>query len=218
MTVSLHADSGIAEMAPPLVLASASPRRAELLRMLGLTFDRVPADIPEVPADGEAPSTYVERLAREKARVVAAGRPEAIVIAGDTIVVLDGTILEKPLDDDDAVRMLLRLSGRTHTVFSGIAVSPPAAPVESLVERTDVTFRRFEIETARAYVATGEPMDKAGAYGIQGLGAALVSSVSGDFFTVVGLPVARLVELLARTGWEYRFGRIIPSEPGTHPH
>ncbi|MEX0979864.1 MAG: nucleoside triphosphate pyrophosphatase [Gemmatimonadota bacterium] len=187
-------------------MASASPRRADLLKMLGFTFDRLPADIPENPDEGESPAGYVERLAREKATSVAALRPEALVLAGDTVVVLDGEILEKPSDEEDAVRMLMRLSGRSHVVLSGIAVAAPGGVLESTLERTEVTFRPFDDGTARAYAATGEPMDKAGAYGIQGFGASLVDSISGDYFTVVGLPVARLVELLERTGWRYRFG------------
>jgi septum formation protein len=191
---------------PPLVLASASPRRADLLRMLGLSFTRLPADIPEAPFEGEDPAGYAGRLSSEKARAVAALRPDALVVAGDTIVVLDGEILEKPADEDDAVGMLLRLQGRSHVVFSGVAVAAPGGQVESAVERTEVTFRAFDEATARAYVDTGEPMDKAGAYGIQGYGATIVRSVNGDFFTVVGLPLARLAELLERVGWRYRFG------------
>lgn len=176
--------------------------------MLGLPFTRHPADVPERPGKGEMPSSYVKRLSRDKARAVAAERADALVLAGDTVVVLDGHILEKPGDEDEAVGMLLRLAGRTHTVLSGLALAVPGRRIECVVERTEVEFRDFDEGTAIAYVATGEPMDKAGAYGIQGMGACLVRSVKGDFFTVVGLPVVRFVELLESAGYSYRFGRL----------
>jgi septum formation protein len=191
---------------PPLVLASMSPRRRELLEQVGLRFDVSPADVDEAALPGEDAIRHVERLALEKARVVAARRPDAVVLAGDTVVVVDGEILVKPRDAADAVDMLLRLQGRTHRVETGIAMVAPGGVELLEVVGADVRFRAFDREFATAYVATGEPMDKAGAYGIQGYGAVLVEGVDGDFFAVVGLPVARVVGMLETLGWGYGFG------------
>ena len=192
--------------APPLVLASASPRRTAILRMLGLTHDVVVTDVDEVLLAGETPDGHVERLSREKALAGSRSRPDALVLAGDTVVVLDGVVLGKPAGPEDAVATLLRLSGRRHVVHSGLALLEPGGVVHSAVGRTEVLFRAFDEAHARAYVATGEPLDKAGAYGIQGMGAALVSEIDGDYYTVVGLPVAELLSLLQRAGWGYTFG------------
>jgi septum formation protein len=189
---------------PTIVLASSSPRRAQLLAMLDLRFDVEPADIDERYAPGEEPAAHAERLAREKATAVASRRSDALVIGSDTVVVLDGDVLGKPGDDDDALRMLLRLQGREHTVATGIAIAY-AGQIRSDVERVRVRFRAFDTERARAYVATGEPMDKAGAYGIQGYGAALVERIEGDYFAVMGLPVARMIRLLEGLGFDYDF-------------
>ncbi|HUH11957.1 MAG TPA: Maf family protein [Longimicrobiales bacterium] len=191
--------------APPLVLASGSPRRAHLLDMLGLIFEIRPADLDEAIRAGEAAAAHAERLAREKALAVAALRPGALVVGSDTIVVLEGEILGKPRDGAHAADMLVRLAGREHRVMTGVAVAAPDGRVESGVEEVVVRFRPFDRATARAYVSTGEPMDKAGAYGIQGYGATLVESIQGDFFAVMGLPVARLMTLLGRLGWRYDF-------------
>lgn len=190
--------------APPIILASQSPRRAELLRMLGLTFDTVPADIDETYRTGEEAGAHAERLAREKALAIAGRYPDAIVIGSDTVVTLDNDVLGKPVDDDDAVRMLMRLQGREHEVATGIAVSADAL-LRSGVERVRVRFRPFAAEAAAAYVGTGEPMDKAGAYGIQGYGATLVERIDGDFFAVMGLPICRMIALLKGVGVEYDF-------------
>jgi septum formation protein len=179
--------------------------------MLGLSFRVVPADVPEDLLDGESPQTHVERLSREKAARVREDYPDALVVAGDTIVVLEGEVLGKPEDQDAALRMLMMLQSRTHTVMSGIAVASPGEEIHSAVECTDVTFRDFDEERARAYVATGEPLDKAGAYGIQGLGASLVRGVTGDYFTVVGLPVPALLRVLESAGWGYAFGALYPT-------
>ncbi len=173
--------------------------------MLGLSFSVRPSTVPEVPEPGEAPDAYVERLARAKAVEVAGRYPEHLVIAGDTVVVSGGRIIEKPVDEEDAVRMLLDLAGRTHVVSSGLALATPRGGVHAGVERTRVTFRSFGPEEAWAYVATGEPMDKAGAYGIQGLGAALVRGVEGDFFGVMGLPISLLVRLMADAEHPFHF-------------
>jgi nucleoside triphosphate pyrophosphatase len=190
---------------PVLVLASASPRRAQLLEMLGLSFRVHPANIDESLRDGEPPGGHAERLSVEKARAIAALEPAALVIGSDTVVVVDDAILGKPGDPADAVAMLLRLQGREHTVVTGVAVARDGR-CWSGVERVIVRFRAFDEETARRYVETGEPMDKAGAYGIQGYGATLVERIEGDFFAVMGLPVARLVSLLEAAGYRYAFG------------
>jgi len=174
--------------------------------MLGLTFTVEPTHIPEEVLGAETPEEHVERLSREKALAAALLRPEAAVLGGDTVVVLDWEILGKPTDSGDAEAMLLRLQGRSHVVASGIALVLPSGQVRSGVATTEVTFRPFGPETARAYVETGEPLDKSGAYGIQGLGAALVSEIRGDYYTVVGLPIPLLMRLMEECGWEYAFG------------
>lgn len=210
MSVPVHDTSTgrTAASAPPIILASASPRRRHLLDMLGLEFRVVPSSVDELLRDGEDPGSHVERLAREKALAVAASHPDALVIGGDTVVVVDHTPLGKPADAADAVAMLLRLQGAMHRVETGVAVVAPGGRVESSVVPVHVWFRRFDRHTAQQYVATGEPMDKAGAYGIQGLGATLVDRIDGDYFAVVGLPLARLISLLRAVGWHYAFGRM----------
>jgi septum formation protein len=187
----------------PLVLASASPRRRELLALLGLTFEVISTDIDETWRNGEAPAAHAERLAREKAAAVA--RPQAAVLAADTIVVIDGAILGKPRDAADAAAMLRALSGRAHTVHTAMAVAYRGREASG-VESTQVWFRPLDERTIAEYVATGEPLDKAGGYGIQGYGAVLVERIAGDYFTVMGLGLGRLVELLREVGLEYRFG------------
>ncbi|MCI0432186.1 MAG: Maf family protein [Gemmatimonadetes bacterium] len=191
-------------LSPPLILASGSPRRARLFTMLGLAFEIDPAGIDERYFPDEAPHAHAERLAREKALHVSARRGNAIVVGSDTVVVVDGAVLGKPRDADEAVAMLLQLQGREHTVATGIAVAENGQ-VRSAVEQVRVFFRGFDARIARAYVETGEPMDKAGAYGIQGYGAALVERIEGDFYAVMGLPVARLLALLEAAGWRYDF-------------
>ncbi|MEZ4417890.1 MAG: Maf family protein [Gemmatimonadota bacterium] len=187
-----------------LILASASPRRADLLRMLGLHFETWASDVPEERGSGEAPEEYVVRLAREKA--AAAPDPRALVVAGDTVVVHRGDVLEKPRDEADALAMLLRLSGEPHTVFSGLALRHPEGGLFSTCTEVRVHFRSFDADTARRYVETGEPLDKAGAYGVQSKGAVLVDRVEGDFFAVMGLSVVALTDLLGRAGVTYPFG------------
>lgn len=171
--------------------------------MLGIEAEVVPARIDEARGQGERPGPYVERLAREKARSVAEGRPGCLVLGGDTTVVDRGDVLEKPRDEADALAMLTRLAGRTHEVLTGMALVGPGGNLESLTRAARVTFRSVPPADLRRYVATGEPMDKAGAYGIQGLGAALVDAVEGDYYAVVGLSVAGLVQLLDRVGFRY---------------
>ncbi len=194
--------------AVPVVLASASPRRKQLLQLLGLEPEVVPTDIDETWRNGEAPGAHAERLAREKA--AAAARDGAAVVGADTIVVLDGTILGKPADAAEARATLRRLAGREHEVFTAVAVAY-AGTTASGTERTVVRFRPLDDATIAAYVATGEPMDKAGAYGIQGYGAVLVERIAGDYFTVMGLGLRLLVDLLERAGLRYGFGSVTPA-------
>jgi septum formation protein len=196
--------------APRLILASASPRRAELLRMLGLDFEIRPAGIDETYMPHEEPGAHAERLAREKAAAIAAAEPDAIVIGSDTVVVVDDDVLGKPRDADEAVGMVLRLQGREHTVASGVALVANGV-IASDVERVLVWFRSFDRDMAKAYVATGEPMDKAGAYGIQGYGAVLVERIEGDYFAVMGLPVSRLIRILESLGLHYAFPGLVRS-------
>ena len=198
--------------APPIILASGSPRRAEILSKLGLSFTVIPSRHPETLLAGETPEEHAERLSREKALAVAADHSRALVVAGDTVVVLAGETLGKPGSPPEALDMLLSLSGRTHEVISGLAVAFPDGTLRSGTLTTRVTFRTFGESLARRYVETGEPLDKAGAYGIQGLGGVLVREVAGDYHTVVGFPLPLFLELLEEGGWRYDFGRILPLE------
>ena len=193
------------EGAVRVILASQSPRRRDLLDLIGMRHEVRPADIDESVLPEEQPSQYTERLARAKAGTIAEHEPDAITIGSDTTVVLDGDILGKPADAAEAKRMLRRLSGREHMVFTAVAVAHGRRIVSS-VEEVDVKFRELSDETIDAYVATGEPMDKAGAYGIQGYGATIVERIEGDYFAVMGLPVGRMVRLMAELGFEYAFG------------
>lgn len=188
-----------------VILASQSPRRRELLTLVGIAHEVQPADIDETPWPGEAPVPHTERLARAKAHVIATREPGALVIAADTIVVVDGDILGKPADVAEARAMLRRLSGRTHEVCTAIAVSE-GERTESEVVRVPVRFRALDDDTIARYVATGEPMDKAGAYGIQGYGATIVEHIEGDYFAVMGLSLVTVVRLAARLGLTYQFG------------
>lgn len=187
-----------------VILASQSPRRRELLALVGITHAVRPADIDESVLPAEAPVPHCERLARAKAHVLADRHPSAVVIAADTIVVLDGDILGKPRDAADAAAMLTRLAGRTHTVHTAMAVARDGRTV-SAVESVEVTFRPLTAAEIATYVATGEPMDKAGAYGIQGYGATIVERIHGDYFSVMGLGLRRLVALLAEVGLRYDY-------------
>lgn len=186
----------------PLYLASGSPRRRELLTQIGVSFMTVGADIDETPLDHESPSAYVERLARGKAE---AGRralkvsTDGCVLGADTAVVLDGRILGKPLDQADSVAMLMALSGRDHEVLTAIAVLD-GQRCESRVVRSRVRFRAITEQEALAYWASGEPRDKAGSYGIQGLGAVFVAGLEGSYSAVVGLPLCETSELLGHFG------------------
>ena len=178
-----------------IVLASGSPRRRQLLEMLGIPFRVVAPDVDETLGPAEQPEGYVTRLAREKARTVAARERDAVVLAADTTVVLRGRVFEKPGTPDQAADMLRRLQGRKHQVLTAVAVASDGR-LEHALDVTDVTFRRLSSQLIAEYVATGEPLDKAGAYAIQGKGAALVESIDGDYLNVVGLPVAALLRLV----------------------
>lgn len=181
-----------------LILASASPRRRELLSQLGITFTVSAADIDETPHEGEAADAYVLRLAREKARAVAARHPGAWVLAADTTVALGPELLGKPRDAEEAKAMLSRLSGRTHEVHTGVALA--GRHEEALVARTRVTFRALSPGEIAWYAGTGEPLDKAGAYAVQGRGGFLVAAVEGSPTNVIGLPLGETLALLARAG------------------
>lgn len=190
-----------------VVLASSSPRRRELLNLIGIAHEVRPANLDESMRPREAPRRHAERLAREKASAVAMRDPDLITIGADTIVVVNRKVLGKPVDKEDAARMLAMLSGREHTVITAVAVSR-GKKLRSAVEEVKVKFRRLREEEIDAYIATGEPMDKAGAYGIQGYGATIVERVEGDYFAVMGLPLVRLIALMRDVGVVYQFGSI----------
>ncbi len=184
----------------PLILASASPRRRELLSRFGVPFRVVPARGKELAPEGLTPGELVKCLAEHKAAEVAGNEDaDSVIVAADTVVEIDGEILGKPSGPADAGTMLRRLSGRTHRVWTGVCVRR-GDRILSAAEETAVRFRELDDDEIRAYVATGEPLDKAGAYGIQGYGAMLVEGIRGDYFTVMGLPVCRLAEALKRFG------------------
>jgi septum formation protein len=184
---------------PKLILASASPRRRELLAQAGYLFDVQPSSLTESRRPEEDAIRFATRLAREKAEEVFARRQPAIVLGADTVVVCDGEVMGKPANPADAERMLLLLAGRTHQVVTGVAVvwgssSPPS--IEVAAELTQVTMRTLSPEEVSRYVATGEPMDKAGAYAIQGYAARWIPRISGCYFNVVGLPLALVATML----------------------
>ena len=187
-----------------LILASASPRRQELLCNAGIPFEVQPTDILEVPQPREAPRAFAERMAREKALAVFRKRPSDFVLGADTIVVVDAEIMGKPRDNADAARMLRRLSGRTHQVITGVCLVGPQGIKGKLEtdfedlrsETTIVTMESLSDDDIRAYISTGEPMDKAGAYAIQGGASRWISHIEGDYFNVVGLPVVLTYRML----------------------
>lgn len=192
-----------------LVLASASPRRQDLLRNAGIPFTVQPADIDETPLNDESPVACAERLAREKALAVAKSRPRDLILGADTVVVVNAIMLAKPLDAEDAVRMLRLLSGRIHQVITGVCLAGPVPNDQSMnpdapyqqqprtgSETTLVTFTELSEADIRDYVATGEPMDKAGAYAIQGIASRWIPRIDGDYSNVVGLPVALVYRML----------------------
>ncbi|MGA8490884.1 MAG: Maf family protein [Terriglobales bacterium] len=187
-----------------LVLASASPRRQELLRNAGIPFVAQPTDIPEVPQPREAPRAFAERMAREKALTVFGERSGDLILGADTIVVVDAEILGKPRDEADAARMLRMLSGRRHEVITGVCLVGPRSGSENQKtgfedvrsETTIVTVDALSDDDIRSYISTNEPMDKAGAYAIQGRASRWIPRIEGDYFNVVGLPVALVYRML----------------------
>ncbi len=189
-----------------MILASASPRRRALLEQLGIAHEVMPADVDERPEPGEVAESLAPRLARAKALAIAERHPDRLVLGADTVVVVDGRLLGKPLDEAEVARMLAMLSGRAHRVVTAVAL----ARGTQVRERCDVTRVWFRALTPREiddYVATGEPLDKAGAYGVQGFGGALIERIDGDYFGVMGLPLRLVVELLDWAGEPYRFTR-----------
>ncbi len=186
-----------------LILASTSPRRAEILRDAGLVFSILSSAVDETPIPGESPSELVQRLANAKADLVAARAVgPAIVIAADTVVVLEGQILGKPRSTDDARRMLEKLSGRTHSVVTGVSlIRLPDVERSTFVETTLVHFHRLPANEITRYLASGEPLDKAGAYAIQGRAGRYIPRIEGCYYNVVGLPLARLLKELHELGW-----------------
>ena len=190
-----------------VVLASQSPRRQQLLDLIGIRHEGSPANIDETPRPREAPRRHAERLAREKASTIATRDPDMITIGADTVVVINRKVLGKPADAAEAAWMLGMLSGREHTVITAVAVAR-GRKIRSAIEEVKVKFRRLRPDEIESYVATGEPMDKAGAYGIQGFGATIVEHIEGDYFAVMGLSLVRLVGLLRDVGVSYRFGEL----------
>ena len=193
-------------MSPPLVLASGSPRRREILDLLRLRYTVRPPDVPEELRPGSSPGFEASRLAEAKAAATSVD-PGELVLAADTLVVVDEEILGKPEGPAHAIRMLQRLQGRRHEVYTGVAMALDGR-THSGVARTGVWFRSLDEAECAQYVATGEPLDTAGAYGIQGLGAALVERIDGEYFNVMGLPVQLFLSLLNRFGLRYAYGRL----------
>ena len=192
-------------MRPALVLASGSPRRRELLAGLGLSFAVRPPEVDETPLPGEAPEVFVRRLARAKAAASEGGTPPAdeLVLAADTVVLLDGQLLGKPRDAAAAARMLRQIAGREHQVLTGVALRETASGrFAAGLERTAVRMAALSEEQVAWYVATGEPLDKAGSYAVQGLGALLVEEVRGNYTNVVGLPLPLLARLFEELGYD----------------
>lgn len=184
-----------------VILASASPRRRELLASIGLDFEVVPSHIPEVRAEGEAPEEYVARLSREKAAEVARRHPSEWIIAADTTVLLGDELLEKPADAGDAKRMLATIAGRTHIVYTGVTVQNQERDYrDTRVAESEVRMLPLSARDIEWYVATGEPLDKAGAYAVQGIGAMFIDSIHGSYTNVVGLPLALLFQMLRKAG------------------
>jgi len=183
------------------ILASASPRRRELLASIGLEFDVLPSHVPEVHQEGEAPEEYVARLSRDKAQALASGHPGRWVIAADTTVLLGDQLLEKPVDAADAARMLGTIAGQTHVVYTGVTLENVSRDYrETRVAESEVRMLPLSPAEIEWYVRTGEPLDKAGAYAVQGVGAMFIDSIHGSYTNVVGLPLATLFQMLRKAG------------------
>jgi len=199
---------------PPLVLASGSPRRHALLGLLGIPFLVDVSDTDETPPAGVAPEAVARMLALAKARAVAARHPGAYILGADTLVTVDGLILGKPVDTADAARMLRLLRGRAHRVPTGVALIAPDGTKTALVETATVTMHPYTDVAIGAYLATGEPFDKAGAYAVQGAGGALVAAVEGCYTTVVGFPLCRVAALLRDAGFSFGVTPTMSCIPG----
>lgn len=183
------------------ILASASPRRRELLASIGLEFEVRPSHVPEIHTEGEAPEEYVARLSRDKAHAVAVQNPSRWVIAADTTVMLEDQLLEKPVDAADAARMLATIAGRTHVVYTGVTLENVERDWrDTHVAESEVRMLPLSDDDVAWYVRTGEPLDKAGAYAVQGIGAMFIDSIHGSYTNVVGLPLATLFQMLRRAG------------------
>jgi septum formation protein len=192
------------ETLPKIILASTSPRRSELLKQIGVEFELASGNVQERPHPDEAPPDYITRVARAKVIAVALQRESGLIIGADTVVVLDGQLLGKPEDEADAERMLKRLSGRWHAVMTGVALYDVATRQEVAdFDKTLVKFARLTDKEIEWYVKTGEPMDKAGAYGIQGLGGLFVDEIAGNYYNVVGLPLPLVYRLARRLGYSF---------------
>ncbi|HXU40219.1 MAG TPA: Maf family protein [Blastocatellia bacterium] len=194
----------MSEIVSKIVLASTSPRRAELLKQIGVEFELASGNVQERPHPDEAPADYITRLARAKVIAVAPECETGLIIGADTVVVLDGQLLGKPADEADAERMLRSLSGRWHAVMTGVALYDVATEQEVAdFDKTLVRFARLSNQEIEWYVKTGEPMDKAGAYGIQGLGGLFVDEIAGNYYNVVGLPLPLVYRLARRLGYSF---------------
>jgi len=183
------------------ILASSSPRRRELLDSIGLDFEVIPSHVPEVHQEGEAPEEYVARLSRDKAHAIASAHPSRWVIAADTTVHLGDQLLEKPVDGADAARMLATIAGKTHVVYTGVTLQN-GEYCETRVAESEVRMLPLSSDDIEWYVRTGEPLDKAGAYAVQGIGAMFIDSIHGSYTNVVGLPLATLFLMLRRAGMD----------------
>jgi septum formation protein len=201
-------------MRPDIILASASPRRKRLLSGIGVRFEIAPSGIEELEVEGETPGEHVRRLALAKAWDTAPRFPGSWVLGADTVVVIDGTILGKPEDQDHAVRMLAALSGRFHEVFTGYALVNTDAPDGGRLNavKSEVFIRHLDHEEIVRYVRTGEPMDKAGAYAVQGIGSAIVERINGSYTNVVGLPLCEIARCLKELGVFDLFGGSVQHE------
>ena len=192
------------ETVPKIILASTSPRRSELLKQIGVEFELASGNVQERPHRDEAPPDYITRVARAKVIAVARQNESGLIIGADTVVVLDGQLLGKPEDEADAERMLKRLSGRWHAVMTGVALYDVATRHEVAdFDKTLVKFARLTDREIEWYIKTGEPMDKAGAYGLQGLGGLFVDEIAGNYYNVVGLPLPLVYRLARRLGYSF---------------
>ncbi|MDQ0232823.1 Maf family protein [Metabacillus malikii] len=187
-------------MTSTLILASASPRRKELLELLQVPFKVMPSDVDEIIDNSLHPKEIVQQLAKQKAEFIADKVDNAYVIGSDTIVAFENQMLGKPKTEEEAIKMLHMLSGNTHEVYTGVSIVTDKRCI-TFCEKTEVTFYPLSAEEINQYVATGEPMDKAGAYGIQGYGALLVEKIVGDYYAVVGLPIAKVKRKLRELGY-----------------